>query len=174
MSASPLRQPSPDFEPQCFPKLVAVPPLPQEPPSPNLPSQNLPSENLPSPNLPGQHPSTQGSPIPAPDRTFVGALAIHGFQTVTGMRGPSQLGPLVTIGLERSLATQRAAFEERRVVYRDPRTRPPRVGSVRVDRPREDIAEVAIMLHVGEQVRAVAIRLEWAHRHWRATDLTVL
>ena len=149
MPASPLRQPSPDFEPQRFPALVAVPPLPQDP-------------------------TPEHSSIPAPDRTFVGALAIHGFQTVTGMRGLSQLGPLVTIGLERSLAIQRAAFQERRVVYRDTRTKPPRVGSVRVDRPREDIAEVAVMLHVGEQVRAVAIRLEWAHRHWRATELTVL
>jgi len=155
MSAAPLRKLPPQHEPppaqRSAPRLVAVPPLRQQSPSAHL-------------------------GIPEPDRVFVGTLAIHGYQTVTGIRSLSLLGPLVTIGLARNLAAQRALFADRRTVYRDARgvDATPRVGSVRIDRPREETAEAAVTLHVGTQVRAVAIRLEWAHRHWRATDLTVL
>lgn len=154
MSASPLRKLPPPGE-QSPPALVAVPPLPRQT---------------------GAKRGGIPEPVPEPDPAFVGTLAIHGYQTVTGARSLSLLGPLVTIGLTRSLAAQRALFSDRRTVYRDSRSAAvtPHIGSVRIDRPQDETAEAAVMLHVGEQVRAVAIRLEWAHGHWRATDLTVL
>lgn len=115
-----------------------------------------------------------GDEIPAPSPGFVRALAVQGFEVVEGIRTVAQLGPLVSLGVARRLTTMRAVRNERRAVYRDERRRVPRAAGVRIDRHSPDAAEAAVVLHVDARAHAVAMRLEWAHRHWRATDLTVL
>lgn len=127
------------------PHLVAVPPLPDP---------------------------DDGIPDPAPG--FVRALAVQGFEAVDGARAISQLGPLISVGLARHLALQRAARSDRRAMYRDGRHTVPRAIGLRIDRHSPEVAEAAVVLRVGALACAVAIRLEWAHQHWRASDLIVL
>ncbi|MFC7764701.1 Rv3235 family protein [Leucobacter soli] len=102
------------------------------------------------------------------------ALAVQGFEVIEGSRTLAQLGPLITVGLARSLSAQRAGAGDRRVVCRDARRARPRPTTVRIDRPVAHIAEAAIVLRVGDVARAVALRLEWAHQHWRATEFFLL
>lgn len=116
----------------------------------------------------------EGDEIPDPSPGFVRALAVQGFEAIEGIRTVAQLGPLVSLGVARRLAVMRAVRNERRAVYRDERRRVPRAAGVRIDRHSLEAAEAAVVLHVGARVHAVAMRLEWAHRHWRASDLTVL
>ncbi|MCB1273661.1 MAG: hypothetical protein KDB25_04600 [Leucobacter sp.] len=135
--------------PSPAPLLVAVPPLPEPAPDP-------------------------GDVIPDPEPGFIRALAVQGFQVVEGTRSLMQLGPLITVAAARSLAVQRASFGDRRAVYRDMRQQRPRATALRVDRPLETVAEAAVVLRTLDRSRAVALRLEWSHRHWRATELIVL
>lgn len=123
------------------------------------------------PPLPGAS-GDDGIPEPHPD--FVRALAVQGYEVIEGSRTLSQLGSLITVGLARSLSEQRASAGDRRTVYRDTRVGRPFAAGVRIDRPREDVAEAVVVLHLGKRARAVAVRLEWAHRHWRASDLALL
>jgi hypothetical protein len=116
----------------------------------------------------------EGDDIPDPSPGFVRALAVQGFEVLEGIRTVAQLGPLVSLGVARRLTAMRAARNERRAVYRDERRRVPRAAGVRIDRHSLEAAEAAVVLHVDARVHAVAMRLEWAHRHWRAADLTVL
>lgn len=131
------------------PRLTAVPPLPAASPG-----------------------GTDDAPDPSPG--FLRALAVQGFEVLAGNRTTAQLGPLISAGLARRLTMMRALRGDRRIVYRDHRRVTPRPETVRIDRPAPGVAEAAVVLRVGAQARAVAIRLEWAHRHWRATELVVL
>jgi len=135
--------------PPARPVLVAVPPLPE----------------------PAGH---EGAPPPDPDPEFVKALAVRGYEVIDGSRTVAQLGPLVSVGLARQLAAQRALRSDRRIVYRDRRRRVPHATTARIDRSADAVAEAAVVLHLGPRVRAVALRLEWVHQHWRACELFVL
>lgn len=139
----------PSPEPERTPILVPVPPLPE-------------------PLI------AEGEEIPEPGTDFVQALAVQGFEVLAGLRTVAQLGPLISVGLARELAALRAIRNDRRIAYRDERRRVPRPAGVRIARPLPGIAEAAVVLLVGARAHAVALRLEWAHRHWRATALTVL
>lgn len=129
--------------------LVAVPPLP-----------------------PPQVDHEQNIPDPSPD--FVRALAVQGYEVLEGTRSVTQLGPLVSVGLARQLTVMRAVRNDRRIVYRDERRTTPRAAGVRIYRAGPDVAEASVVLRVGSRACATALRLEWAHRHWRAVELTVL
>lgn len=154
MSADPLRRArrheAPDFpiRPQRR-HLVAVPPPPTERAGP-------------------------ANGIPDPSRRFVSMLAAHAFEVVEGTRSIGQLGAAVSVGAGRQLDAQRTALRERRQVYRDRRRCIPSPGSVRLFRVRPDLAEASVVLHTEHRVHAVALRLEWVHRRWRACELYVL
>lgn len=139
--------PQPDAEPT--PRLTAVPPLPDAA-------------------------AGGADDVPDPSPGFLRALAVQGYEVLAGTRTTAQLGPLISAGLARRLTVMRALRGDRRTVYRDHRRATPRPETVRIDRPAPGVAEAAVVLRVGAQARAVAIRLEWAHRHWRATELVVL
>lgn len=112
--------------------------------------------------------------IPSPEPSLVRALAVQGYEVLAGIRNVNQLGPLITVPLARTLVTMRAVWRDRRIVCRDERVRNPRAVRVRIDQSGPAVAEAAVVLDTGAGVHAVAIRLEWAHRHWRASDLVVL
>lgn len=112
--------------------------------------------------------------IPDPDPAFIRALAVQGYEVVEGTRSLSQLGSLITVGAARSLTMQRTSYGDRRIVYRDARQQRPLATTVRVDRPCDEIAEAAVVLRTRERSHAVALRLEWSHQHWRASELVVL
>ena len=112
--------------------------------------------------------------IPDPSPGFVRAIAVQCFEVLAGDRTVTQLGPLVSAGLARHLTELRSVWSDRRIVFRDNRRKAPRAGRVRIDIPSPGHAEAATVLAVSGRVHAVAMRLEWAHRHWRATDLTIL
>lgn len=122
------------------------------------------------PPLPG--PSEGGIPDPSP--AFVGALAVRGYEVVAGSRTIAHLGPHVSVGCARRLATVRALRVERRLVYRDARVRTPIPATVRIQRPDPVTAEAAVVLRLGGRALAVALSLEWTRHHWQARDLTVL
>lgn len=112
--------------------------------------------------------------IPDPDPAFVRALAVQAFEAIDGTRTIGQLGPVITVALARALAQQRALRSDQRIVLRDFRRSIPRAISCRVDRVSTIAAEAAVVLRLGGRARAVALRFEWAHRHWRASELVVL
>ncbi|MBO1902284.1 hypothetical protein J4H92_10040 [Leucobacter weissii] len=125
------------------------------------------------PPLPAPSDCNDGS-IPDPSPGFIRALAVHAFEVLEGSRTIAQLGSLISVGLARELTRLRAVRLERQRVYRDERREVPRASSVRCDRPREEVVEAAVVLRTGKRAHAVALRLEWVHRHWRASDITVL
>jgi len=104
----------------------------------------------------------------------VRALTVRAFEVLSGQRSTQQLGPLVSVALARRISVMRAVWNDRRLVYRDARVRTARATSVRINRISPSIAEASVVLHVGERACAVALRLEWVHRHWRACELIVL
>jgi len=99
---------------------------------------------------------------------------VRGFEVLSGQRNAQQLGPLVSVALARRLLVMRAIWNDRRLVCKDTRSRVPRAAGVRIDQITPVIAEASVVLHVGDRVRAVALRLEWVHQHWRACELVVL
>ncbi len=145
--AVPPPQPSAETRP---PTLVAVPPLGSSD---------------------GEHP---WGDIPEPDPEQVEALAVLVFEVVEGLRGIAQLGAAITLSAARELTAVRAARQEQRAVLREPGRPVSGSGPVRVDRPATGVAEVASVVYVGERARAVAMRMEWLHRRWRATEIAVL
>lgn len=152
-AAAPLRR-SPETTPlhhraTASPLLVAVPPL-------------------------AEPAGDAGTVPPDPEPDFVRALAIRAYEVIDGSRAVSQLGPLISVGLARHLAAQQALYSDRRIVYRDRRRRVPEATTARIDRSADAVAEAAVVLRFGRRARAVALRLEWAHRHWRACELFLL
>lgn len=109
-----------------------------------------------------------------PDPDSVRALALLVFEVIEGLRGIAQLGSLITLNAAHDLSSVRAARQEQRTVLREPAPPALRPGAVRVDRPTPGIAEVASVVHVGTRARAVAMRMEWLHQRWRATEIAVL
>lgn len=136
--------------------LRAVPPLP-------------PGHATPIPVLP-----TDPDHIPAPTPNLVCALAVQGFQMLEGERDITQLGPLVSVQLARELVKLRALRRDRERVNRDERRRSPHATGVRITQVGPGVVEASVVLDTGVKAYAVALRLEWVHRHWRACELFVL
>lgn len=128
---------------------------------------------VPVPPLPASTADSEDD-IPDPSPGFVRAVAVQGFEVLTGTRSITQLGPLISVGLARHLVALRAVRNDRRIVYRDERRPVPCAGGVRIDVRLPGQAEAAAVVVVGSRAHAVAMRLEWVHRHWRAAELTVL
>ena len=111
--------------------------------------------------------------IPDPSADLLRLLAVQGCEVLLGTRSLGRLTPLITMGLARSLNTQRARLHSH-LRFRGVPLSTPRPGSVRIDRPAPGIVEAAVPLHFRTVSCAAAIRLEWTHRCWRATELVVL
>lgn len=112
--------------------------------------------------------------IPDPPERLVRSLAAQAFEVVEGVRNIAQLGALISVGAARQLASQRTALKERRQVYQDQRTCIPSPGRVHMCRVLPHLAEASVVLHTEHRSHAVALRLEWVHRRWRACELYVM
>lgn len=149
--------------------LTAVPPLPatavrERPPTlvavPPLDPVEL-----------GPDPSPQAAELRS---DYVQSLAAMVFEVVEGSRTVTQLGTSITLDAARQLATLRQARQEQLTVLRQRPKLITGTGPVRIDHPRPGVAEAASVVYAGSRGRAVALRLEWLHQRWRATDITVL
>lgn len=117
--------------------------------------------------------SIQGD-IPPPNSEMIQKLAIYGYEVLDGSRVIAQLAGWITRNVAEQLASRRAARTERRTLYRDERRFIPTPGPVHLSRVSDRVAEATVVLKTDARCTAVAIRLEFLHRRWRATDLTVL
>ncbi len=115
-----------------------------------------------------------GERIPDPSARFVRALAAQAFEAVEGLRSISQLGAALSVGAARQLAQQRNALRERRQMYRDQRRCVPSPGRMHLCRVHEGVAEASVVLHTEHRSHAVALRLEWVHGRWRASEIHVM
>lgn len=112
--------------------------------------------------------------IPDPQARFVRLLAAHAFEAVEGTRSITQLGAALSVGAARQLAMQRNALRERNAVYRDSRQCTVSPGRLRLCRVLPHIAEASVVVHTDRRSHAVALRLEWAHSRWRASEIHVM
>lgn len=112
--------------------------------------------------------------IPDPPEALVRALATRAYEVVQGLRNIAQLGPSVTVGATRQLLAQRAALTELHSFFRDPHLAITRVGGSRICRLQSQTAEASVVIHTDRRTCSVALRLEWLHGHWRASELHVI
>lgn len=138
--------------PRERPHLIAVPPLT----APIAPGDELHSSAV--------------TPRPA----FVQSLAVQAYEVVEGLRTVNHLGAAITLSAARQLSMVRAARRDQRTVTPLPPAKPAQPGPVRIDRVHDSAVEAAAVIYLGDRARAVAMRLEWLHGHWRATDIAVL
>lgn len=144
-----------------------------EDPNPSDPSPRTPLSAVPPVTVP-DHDADGCDEVLDPRPDQVQAMAVLIFEVIEGLRGITQLGTAITLGAARQLTAMRAARQEQRTVLREPARHVSRAGHVRVDRPSAGVAEAASVVYVGERARAVAMRLEWLHLRWRATEIAVL
>ncbi|MEP6463367.1 MAG: Rv3235 family protein [Frankiaceae bacterium] len=134
------------------------------------------------------HPRALALPFPAPSTTVPRVrLAAQGPTTVelvppaawsarflrvlleamAGLRPVSQLGSWANSDVCRLLARRVRTADQ----CRDLRRSMGSVRSLHVSTPAVDVAEVCAVVHIGNRVRAVALRVEATDRAWRCTDL---
>lgn len=130
------------------------------------PLPSLKSSPEPEPTLAGD--------IPPPDVRMIQKLAIYGYEVLDGSRTVAQLGAWVTRSVVEQLTSRRAAWTERRSLYRDYRRLVPIPGRVHMSQVSKRAAEATVVIQTEVRSTAVAIRLEFSHQRWRATDLTIL
>lgn len=112
--------------------------------------------------------------VPGPDPRYVAALAVHAYECLDGSRPIAQLGSAISFELAQQLSEIRAARMERRSLVRDRRRIIPVPGRPVICRPVPHAVEATVALHAPHRSYAVAIRLEWVHGRWRASELVVL
>ena len=112
--------------------------------------------------------------IPDPQDRFVRRLATLCFEAVEGLRGIHEIGTMLSMGAARQLAVQRTAHRERREAQLDRRRCIASPGRLRLCRVFPHVAEATVVLHTEHRSHAVALRLEWAHGRWRASEIYVM
>lgn len=100
------------------------------------------------------------------------SIALAVVETLTGQRYPTQLERWVTPDLYEAIE-RRVALAER---LDGPANRTPRAQALssRTCHVNEQIAETTHVIAQGQQVRAVAVRLEAHRRQWMATALEII
>ena len=112
--------------------------------------------------------------IPDPQDRFVRRLAALSFEAVEGLRSIHEIGTMLSLGAARQLAIQRTAHREHRDALLDRRRCAPSPGRIQLCRLFPHVAEATVVLHTEYRSYAVALRLEWAHGHWRACEVYVM
>ncbi len=98
---------------------------------------------------------------------LAGRLAVGLVETLSGQRPPRQLATWIHADILGQLAAQ---FQR----PAPPLSRPPQVLRILPQEPTPGVAEVAVILQVGNEVRALGMRLEAHQDRWQATQIAGL
>lgn len=109
-----------------------------------------------------------------PSQNLIQSLAVQAYEVVEGLRTVAQLGGAITLSAARQLSIVRSARLNQQAVVPSLAPQSAAPGPTRVTRLSAHIIEGVGVVFTGTRARAVAMRLEWVHQRWRATDLTVL
>ncbi|MBK0419967.1 hypothetical protein JD276_13095 [Leucobacter sp. CSA1] len=112
--------------------------------------------------------------IPDPHPALVTRLAVQALEVVDGTRSIAGLSGWISQEVAEHLIRMRTLHAERRTVYGDGRRTAPTPGRVAMGRPRVTAVEAAVVMHTSARSFAVAIRMEYVRRRWRATCIAVL
>jgi len=130
--------------------------------------------------VPTARPTTRTA-LPDPGR-LAGAVVLAAVDVLRGTRPLAQLARWLTPEMFEQLATRRdvcgprpagSAARTSGPAGAPERRRPATVRSVRVCRISARVAEVSVVLHDGERVRAAAARLVAHRQHWRVAVLQI-
>jgi hypothetical protein len=111
---------------------------------------------------------TSAAELPDP-RRWAAAFVVAALETTMGRRPLSQLVRWSSDDVRLSLARRAALVSA--APGRSAGAGQVRVRSLRAYPPADGVVEVSAVLHVGSQVRAVALRLEGLDGRWRVTAL---
>lgn len=114
------------------------------------------------PIMTGTGPDRALLPDPTP---LAGSIVLAAVEVLVGMRPMVQLTRWLSPAVHDALAARQPAPA--------PRRRRPTVRSVHVTRVSASAAEVCVIVHDGERVRAAAARMEAHRRQWRVTALQI-
>jgi len=122
---------------------------------------------------PAPEPAAASGP-PEPEST-ARALGLCVAEVLTGAREVDSIARWISDDVQRHLQQRAAVAAHARGSGQRARGRPVlRVGSVRVCRPADGVAEATVIVHTRSHARAVAMRLETRHGRWQATAIGVL
>jgi hypothetical protein len=119
-------------------------------------------------------PASPSPALPDPGET-ARSLALCVAEILTGAREVETISRWITEEVQRHLQHRAALAARARSAARRRRHRPViHVGGVVLSRPRDGVAEAAVVVHTRSHARAVAIRLEERKGRWRATAIGML
>lgn len=118
--------------------------------------------------------TTLDSPLPpdiADPERFAAAVTRHAIEALFGQRPVRQLQSWFTPALFSAFVRKAALISTstRQSGYR----RPARVCRIRCTFPRSRVVEAALVVHDGQRLRAVALRMEVRHDHWHVIALEI-
>ncbi|WP_311590749.1 Rv3235 family protein [Trueperella bernardiae] len=106
-----------------------------------------------------------------PDR-FAARVVGQSIEVLMGHRPARQLQTWMHPDVYEAL-TRRAGLAQR-VLGRAEKCMPPRIKRVRVCEPRDEVAEVSLVVFDGKRTRAAAARLEVRRGRWHVTALEII
>jgi Family of unknown function (DUF6459) len=119
-----------------------------------------------------QHTPDPSLPDPSP---LIANLALGAVEALAGVREPEQIGRWLMPAVYQQLLRKHTAVSRRQTEARRRANRPTfSLGSTRITRVADGVAEGCATVSNGSRVRAVAIRLEAIDHRWRATELHIL
>lgn len=109
-----------------------------------------------------------------PPQLALQRLALYTFEAVEGFRPLAQLGRLVSVDALETIRLQRSARVEQRTLCGDTRRIVPAPGTAHVNMPKTGVVESVVVLLAQPRAIAIAMRLEFSHGRWQATEVAVL
>lgn len=109
--------------------------------------------------------------IPEPHPALVRAIALQAHESIEGVRSIASLGGSITQAVAQHLHERRQLRDDQRRRNRDPRVVHAHPHSVHLSRPAPRITEATVVCFARGHAFAVALRLEWLNRRWRATTI---
>jgi hypothetical protein len=162
------RPPRPVPLPRIAPFPAAEPPYDDDRPARDIPTASpyiqgtlaLAFEPEPS-ELPVQRPLIWGPPGAIPDERRLRALAQAVAEILAGRRPPSSVSCHLTDRAHAEL------IRSGRIINS---VRPPRTGRLHVSQPEDGVVEMCVLVHCGDRLRVLALRLERRGVQWLCTD----
>ncbi|CAN5551015.1 hypothetical protein BH10ACT8_BH10ACT8_23750 [soil metagenome] len=99
---------------------------------------------------------------------FARRFVIGVIESATGHRPAAQLSPHTAPAVQAGLARDAG-----RITRLGTAQRPARLHSVHISEPADGVAEVAVIVRVGDRFRAIAFRLEGLDGRWRCVRLQI-